>query len=210
MHRDRDLLPWILSGLMMASLAIAIGAASIESFDSKNVRVSNFASEPAPLPATALADVLPGAPAIAAPVVSAPPIAEPAVLSAPAQPAGVPTQMAPPPSEPNGRIWECTSKGIKTFSDNPCGEKSTLREVGPINTMAPTPSVRYAGVNAPDPRYMPTYVNSYDEQDSSEPDQVESYDSYPVIQGFAYLPRIRALHPHRPIHHHHGKPVRKN
>ena len=199
MHRDRDLLPWIVSGLLMASLAIAIGAASIESFTSKNLRVRNPPAEPT-LGANSLAALLP----------TAPPSAEPAVLSAPAQP-DAPTQAASS-SEPNGRIWECTTKGVKTFADNPCGEKSALREVRPVNTMAPTPSVRYAGVDVPDPRYMPTYVNenAYDEQDSySEPAQVESYDSYPVIQGFAYLPRIHALHPHRPIHHH-GKPVRRN
>jgi hypothetical protein len=219
MHRDRDLLPWILSGLLMASLAIAIGAASIESFASKNLSVRNLPAETG-LPANALAPVLPAAPptaaasftATASPIAAASGIAEPAVLSAPAQLSGAPTQAASRSSEPNGRIWECTTQGVKTFSDNPCGEKSALREVGPINTMAPTPLVRYAGVNAPDPRYMPTYVNenAYDEQDSySEPAQGESYDSYPVIQGFAYLPRIRALHPHRPIHHH-GKPVRRN
>jgi hypothetical protein len=203
MHRDSDwawdLLPWIVSGLLMASLAIAIGAASMESFASKNLRVRNLPAEAA-LQSNSLAALLP----------TAPPIAEPAVMSAPAQPVDAPTQLASS-SAPTGRIWECTSNGVKTFSDNPCGEKSALREVGPINTMAPTPAVRYAAVDAPDPRYMPTYVNenTYDEQDSyAEPAQVES-DSYPVIQGFAYLPRIHALHPHRPIHHH-GKPIRRN
>jgi len=203
MHRDRDLLPWILSGLLLASIAIAIGG-GIQSIASKNFQARKLTAEPTlSLPANALAAAPP----------AAPPIAEPAVLAEPAHAlADAPTQMTSQSSEPIGRIYECTTRGVKTFADNPCGEKSALRELGPINTMAPTPSVRYAGGNAPDPRDMPTYVNdAYAEQDPySEPPRVESYDAYPVIQGFAYLPRLRALHPYRPIHHNSGKPVRRN
>jgi hypothetical protein len=201
MHRDRDLLPWISSGLVMAGIAIIIGAGSIQSTASKNPHARNPTAEPIlSAPATS----------VAAALSAAPPIAEPAVLSEPPQSADV--QMTAPSSEPKAHIWECTTKGVKTFSDNPCGEKSALREVGPINTMAATPLDRYTRVNAPDPRYPPTYVNenAYEQEPYSEPPAADSYDSYPVIQGFAYLPRVRARHPHRPIHHHPGMPVRRN
>jgi hypothetical protein len=200
MHRDRDLLPWILSGLLIGCLVIAIGAGSIDNITFKTLRVRNLTAEPTPsMPATSFAD----APS------AAPPVAEPAVLSEPSQFADAPVTTAPS-TETNGHIWECTSKGVRTFADSPCGDKSSLRELGPINTMAATPSVRYAPVNAPDPRYMPTYVNESDQDSYSEPAAVDSYDSYPVIQGFAYLPRVRDLHPHRPIHHKPGMPVRRN
>jgi hypothetical protein len=203
MHRDRDLLPWILSGLLMASIAIAIGAGSIQ--NSRNLRVGNLTVDPTlSSPATSLAIALPPAPLIA----------DPAVPTEPEhQFADAPAQMTSSSSEPTGQIWECTTKGVKTFSDNPCGEKSALREVRPVNTMAPTPEDRSVRGKASDPRYMPAYVNdgAYAEQDSyPEPAADESYDSYPVFQGFAYLPRIRALHPHRPIHHNPGMPVRRN
>jgi hypothetical protein len=196
MNRASDLLPWILGGLLMAAVAISITAGSI----SEKSRVRDLAAEPAPsLPAMS--------PAVAP--ATAPPIVEPAVLSQLARPSDAPQTM--PSAVPSGQIWECTTRGVKTFSNNPCGDKSSLREVGPMNTMTSRPAFPYTEAYAP--RYTPAYVNqnAYSDQDSySEPASDETHgDVYPVIQGYAYLPQ-RVLHPHRPIHHKPGMPVRRN
>jgi hypothetical protein len=195
MNKERDLLPWILSGLLMATIAIAITAGSTLGIASKNLRAHNAAVEPA-MPAPA--DPPPAQPA-----------AIPAVLPSPAD-EQVPT--APPPSEPTGKIWECTTNGLRTFSNNPCGDKSSLREVGPINTMNATPPVR--SVHAYGPRYAPGYA-----EEGANPDQ-DTYsdqaaselggESYTVLQRFAYLPRKRPEHPHPPYHHNPGMLLRKN
>jgi hypothetical protein len=150
---------------------------------------------------------------IAAPPIAAPPaapaVAEPAVLSLDE----MPSRTTSPSSESSGQIWECTTNGVRTFSNNPCGDKSTLREVGPINTMNATPPIRYVRANGPDPRYAPAYADeaASDQDEYSEPVAAESREnSYAVIQGFAYLPRWRTEHPHRPHHHNPGMPVRRN
>ena len=112
MTRQSDLLPWILGALLIATVAIAITAGSMQG---------------APTP--------PAAAAVAAVPVPAP-SAEPAVAAAVAAPAApavlaeAPEQALPPPLERSGQIWECTTKGVKTFSNKPCGEKSAASRGG--------------------------------------------------------------------------------
>jgi hypothetical protein len=110
----------------------------------------------------------------------------------------------------SGQIWECTTNGLKTFSNNPCGDKSSLREVGPINTMNATPVIHYARNYGADPRYAPApqYAdeNAYTGDDGySEPGASESSgNSYTIIQGFGFAPRRRPEHPHHRDHPNHG------
>ena len=118
-------------------------------------------------------------------------------------------QVFPEAPAPSGQIWECTTKGVKTFSSNPCGDKSTPVEIGPINTMNPTPVVHYARSYAPEPRYAPSYAdpNSYaDQEPYSEQAGVESSGSYTIIQGGGFIPRRRPEHHphHRPMPNHHN------
>jgi hypothetical protein len=47
-----------------------------------------------------------------------------------------------PHTAPANQIWECTTKGVRTFSSNPCGEHPTVRELNPINVMEPAPMYR--------------------------------------------------------------------
>jgi hypothetical protein len=116
-------------------------------------------------------------------------------------------QAAVEPEAQGGQIWVCTTKGVKTFSNNPCGEKSTLLDVGPINTMNATPPNRYPRNYEPQPHYTP----AYDAQDPAE-DYSEQYGSetggtsYTVVQGLAFVPRRRAEHPHRPTNQQHHNP----
>jgi hypothetical protein len=113
------------------------------------------------------------------------------------------------PEAQGGQIWVCTTKGVKTYSNNPCGEKSTLLDVGPINTMNATPPNRYPRGYEPQPRYAPAYndqapaADDYSEQYESE----TGATSYTIVQGLAFVPRRRAEHPHRPPHHHNSAPV---
>jgi hypothetical protein len=105
-------------------------------------------------------------------------------------------------------------KGVKTYSNNPCGEKSTLLDVGPINTMNATPLNRSPRGYEPQPRYAPAYNN---DQAPGAEDYSGQYESetgatpYTIVQqGLAFVPRRRAEHPHRPPHHQHNPmPVRR-
>jgi len=154
-------------------------------------------SKPAtPKPATA-AHALPSRPLVSQ--------AEPTIQQSPMQ-----AQAAPESPAQSGQIWECTTKGVKTFSNNPCGDKSTLREVGPINTMNPTPVVHYARAYAPEPRYAPAYSDSdgaADQGSYSDPVSAESGgNSYAIVQGVGFVARRRPEHHphHRPMPNHHN------
>jgi hypothetical protein len=212
MKNQADLLPWILGGLSVATVAVVITVASAGK------------TAPSQRPAGAATAQVTSAPDSVS--LSAPAAAVATVAAVPAVPvAAVPAVMetAPPPAaqaaaEPalqTGQIWECMTNGVRTFSNNPCGEKSTLLEVRAINTMNPTPVVRYARANGPEPRYSPGYAdqNNYSDQEVySEQGPAETgVNSYAVVQGFAFLPRKRPEHPHRPPPHHStGPPSRKN
>ena len=214
MNKERDLLPWILGGLSAAVIAAAFAAVSVH----RDVPISPqqvIAAQPplaaqspalgttSPEPMSAQA-ASPAAEPDTAPV-SAPPQAQSAV-----QPGG--------PGGPGGQIWECTTKGVKTFSNNPCGEKSTLLDVGPINTMNPTPALRYVGAYGPQPRYAPGYADqsaSDDADDYSDQNAAETGgNSYTIVQGVGFVRHRRPEHFHAPPPSHnagHGSgPVRRN
>jgi hypothetical protein len=219
MNKQRDLLPWILGALSVATVAVVVAVAS-------SGRTSTPGSHPAGAAVaqpTSTPDLSPTpGPVPVAPAASMAPVPTPAVLSAASGPE---PEAAPPPAaqgqataEPvpqSGQIWQCMTNGVKTFSNNPCGEKSTLLELRAINTMNPTPVVRYARGYAPDPRNSPAYTepNSYSDQDDVYGEQGAAEapgNSYAIVQGFAFLPRKRPEHPHRPMHHHPGPPPRRN
>ena len=197
MHQERDLLPWILGGLATAAVALAISAVS-----------SQHTVSPAAKPlamAVASAQPLSTAPAsLTTPPLTPPPQAlPPATLAQSSQ--GMPQAHAPATDAASqsedrpGQIWACTTKGVKTFSNNPCGENSSLVEVGPVNGMNPAMPVHYAHSYPTQPQYLPSYSDSsaqaYD--DDSEQDGYEGgADSYSIVQGIAVLPR------RRPGHHH--------
>jgi hypothetical protein len=198
MSKERDLLPWVLGALSATAVAVAITAVS-----------STKTAPPAPTPMVAAQSAVPVQSPAAAPAAvdaaSAPtPQADPTPQQSPLQ-----AQAAPEPPASSGQIWECTTKGVKTFSNNPCGEKSTLLEVGPINTMNPTPAVHYARAYAPEPRYAPAYVDSgssADQEPYSDSVSAESGgNSYTIVQGVGFIARRRPEHPHhRPMPNHHN------
>jgi hypothetical protein len=120
-------------------------------------------------------------------------------------PATAPVQAPKAASRQSGKIWECTTNGVKTFSNNPCGEKSSLVTLRPINTMESTPVIRSASANELEPRYTreDTDQNSYPDQNAS----ATGFDdnSYPAdqgYQGYAYAAISRPNHPRRREHHH--------
>jgi hypothetical protein len=117
-------------------------------------------------------------------------------------------QVAPETGVQRGQIWECTTKGTKTFSNNPCGEKSTILQLGPINTMNPTPVVHYARTYAPDPPYAPSYAQPDSSGQESYSDQAgteSAGNSYVVVRGVGFIPRRHPEHSHRrPMANHHN------
>jgi hypothetical protein len=193
MNKERDLLPWILGGLSAAAMAVAFAAVSTH----RVVPTSPPQMTGAQLPALPTATPVPATAAATAPPAS--PAAEPdaAPVSAPLQ-----AQATAEPEVPSGQIWECTTKGVKTFSNNPCGEKSTLLDVGPINTMTPAPAIHYARPYGSGPRYAtgnadqstPADADEYADQYGAE----TGGDSYTIIQGVGLVARRRPQHSHPP------------
>lgn len=212
MNKERGLLPWILGGLTVASVAAAItmvssGRPVTTSLPQVTAQISAPVSLPLPTPA---------APTPAGEAVPATQVAAPVETAAiPDASAPLPTAQAQTTTEPtvqSGQIWECTTNGQKTFSNNPCGENSKLLAMRAINTMNPTPEVRDARAYGREPRYAPQYTdqNTYADQNAyagedtyAEPGNGEyGGTSYAVVQGLAFLPRRRPEHPHRPESHH--------
>jgi hypothetical protein len=111
-------------------------------------------------------------------------------------------------SKHSSQIWECTTNGVKTFSDNPCGTKATRVALRPINTMEPTPVIRSTRADGSEPRYTKEYTdqNLYPDQDTSaqgfDDNAYSDVQGYPGVQGFVYVPLSRPNHRHRPEHHH--------
>jgi len=196
MNKERDLLPWIFGGLSAAAIAVAFAAVSTH---------------------RAVATI---APQVAAQVPVSPP-ALPTAATAQAAPLAAQPDSAPNPSPPQpqsavqpdvqaGQIWECMTQGVKTFSNNPCGEKSTLLDVGPINSMSPA-TTHYARAYAPDPRYAAGYPDQSAPADEDNSDQYATDtggNSYTLVQGVGFVPRRRAENNHRPpsapAHHNPG------
>jgi hypothetical protein len=212
MDKDRDLLPWIFGGLSMATLAMAVTLGS--TYGNAPGNAAQHSQAPSPM----IARPLPEAEALTAPVPAPVPAPAPAQIPARAQvpptaqvPATAQIQTAAPPAEPNSQIWECTINGQKTFSDNPCGDKSLLREIGPVNRMDPTPIPPHARSIAPQSSYQPEY--SYpSEQEDSYPGQQQFVDNpYPVYIGIPFREHNRRPdHGHRPHGHDRGPQLRKN
>ena len=203
MSRERDLLPWILGGLSTAAVALAITAVSSQRAATPvTPSIPIVAATASPPPAPALLAAPPAAAVAGA--VSEPPSAD-APLSAA-------TEAAAQPEAPADQIWECTTKGVKTYSNNPCGEKSSLLEVGPINTMNPATPVHYARAYTAQPQYVPPYSDASAQSNAEDDSEQEGYEgggnSYAIVQGVALLPRRHPEHrSHQPPHHQNSAPA---
>lgn len=218
MNKQTDLLPWIIGGVSIFAVAAAVALVSARTkVQSLPPTVAATQTVPAPIQA------LP-APETAAPVALS---TEPVALSTASPPPAAVAPDSTPPSPPQtavqtpvegGQIWQCTTNGVKTFSNNPCGDKSSLVAVRAINTMNAAPPVRYARAYpaqpaySPQPAYSQQYANQNSPDEDSDSDQDTGYGagSTAVIGGFAVLPRRINDHPHRPHPHHYPGPPRKN
>jgi hypothetical protein len=210
MDKGRNLLPWILGGLSMATVAIAINVGW-----AKGIAPTN-----SPAPSQTAAHILPDAEARSAlaPAPAAEPAPEPTLRVAQIRP------VIPPiaPNAPrNHQIWECTINGQKTFSDNPCGDKSILREIGPINRMDPTPILPPSRASVPESSghsYSSEQANSYPSEQQSGDNSYPADNSYPVIVGIPFDGRRRPAHEergrsnqeHRPHSQPNGQPQSHN
>jgi hypothetical protein len=197
MNKERDLLPWILGGLSAATIAVAFAAVSTHRDAAITVQTPTVLGAQSDL-----------RPPVAAPVSAPPTVIAPVPAAAPSPPLSAALDSAPEtaPEAQAGQIWECTTKGVKTFSNNPCGEKSTLLEVSQINTMSATPVMHYARAYGSEPRYAPAYAahgaSGDDEQYSEDNDAEAGGNSYTIVAGVRVLARRRPEHSHRPLPHH--------
>jgi hypothetical protein len=214
MTEDRDLLPWILGGLSMAAVAMAIavaltGRSSPAHASSQAIPTLATADLNRKIPnggASIAATPNKGAPTGATPTGIAPASGAPS-STAPASLVAAPSQsvaatQTPPvaASSPSGtQIWECTTNGIKTFSNSRCGSTAILRDVGPINVMDASPVASNVHWYGPDSNEAsPDYYYPAPPQPAD--------NSYPVVVGIPYLQRRRPEHPHQPNNHDRGHP----
>lgn len=103
-----------------------------------------------------------------------------------------------PAALPANQIWECTTNGVRTFSNNPCGAHPTLRELNPMNVMAPTPAYRVTRT-APPQTIPPGANDAYSTQDVADPN-LESYwnftdNAYNPNVGYIVVPRVNRMRP---------------
>jgi hypothetical protein len=186
MIRENNLLPWIMGGLSLATIAVAVAVSSSIGTASKKLPtlVQEAVSAPTQAPAPA-APISVSAPA-PVPAMAAPP--DPSLTLDAVEPAGAPMASA-------NQIWECTTNGQRTFSDKPCGGNATLREMNPLNVMNAAPR------SPPTWSYPPDSSNAPDYYYPDAPDgQDVASSSYPVVVGYPYVVRRRPEHPQRPYH----------
>jgi hypothetical protein len=198
MDKDKDLLPWIFGGLSIATVAIAMTVGSS----------NGTAPTQSQVPGQTIAHMLPEVAAVTSPPVVT--TAQPETTTAPA-PTMVTVQIQPATAPmAHSQIWECTINGQKTFSDNPCGDKASVHEVGPINGMDPTPIRPNVRSNVPEPSYQAAYQGG---QEDSYPDEQRfsnnpySVVPYPVFIGIPFHEHGRFEHEHRPRGHLDGPPM---
>jgi hypothetical protein len=189
MIRQNNLLPWIMGGLSLAAIAVAVTLSSTYRTAPKNLPAVQVAAlSPIPAAVPVAAPVPAPAPA---PATAPDPAPDPSLALEPVQAAGAPIASG-------SQIWECTTNGLRTFSDKPCGGNATLREMNPLNVMNPAPmsppARPYPPAYTPEPNNAPEYY------DPGAPDTVVS--SYPVVVGYPYFVRTRPDHTHRPYHPH--------
>lgn len=108
---------------------------------------------------------------------------------------------------PNNQIWECTTNGLRTFSSNPCGTKSTVRQLNPINVMEPVPVYRPAN-SYPQNLWAPSAPVRYSHpdpdgaQDSAADTGYSGYPGVIVVQRARHV-RPNTVRPHPQPHPHH-------
>jgi hypothetical protein len=199
MNKARDLLPWIMGGLMIVAVAAAIAVGS--TYRDVPAKLGALGEIAAPLRPTGSPASIPAPP----PGPESTPPTVPVLTPAPA----APVQTAALPVTSGGQIWECTINGVKTFSGKPCGAKASLREISAVNGMESTPALPYVS-SEPESRYPPDYAYPED-QESARPPAQEVVHSYPVFIGIPVRERRRPDHAHRPVHGpYHTPPSPKN
>jgi hypothetical protein len=215
MTEDRDLLPWILGTLSMAAVAMAVAVGLTGRTTSAHASSQTTSSPPALATAELNSNMQNSAtPAGSAPASAAPAAAAPAATASssaaqaypePASARGVGAAQAPAPT-PNAsgnQIWECTTNGVKTFSNNRCGNAAVLHEVGPINIMDPSPASNvhwYGAGPGAGPNDAPDYYDPGPQQPAD--------NSYPAVVGIPYLERRRPERAQQAPHHDRGHPRR--
>jgi hypothetical protein len=205
MTEDRDLLPWILGALSMAAVAMAIAVGLTERTAPARASMQTTSSSG---PTLATAELNPQMQNSAAPAGSASAPSAPAstawssaTQASPeppsAQSVGTAQAPVPAPSLPGNQIWECTTNGVKTFSNNRCGNAAVLREVGPINVMDASPASNVHW-------YGPDSNGAAGDYYPSPPQPADN--AYPVMVGVPYLDHRRPERFQQPTHHDRAHP----
>jgi hypothetical protein len=146
-----------------------------------------------------LGGLLTAAGAIAAMIAATAPTAAnshvPVVLATTQAPLSVQSTVHPP--LPPGQVWQCAVNGQKIFSDSPCGETASIRQLGQVNRMDPTPVAPAGAYQSSDAGYAPASA----EQNS--PDSANNV--YMSEQVYVINEPTRREHTSRLHHHDRGR-----
>jgi hypothetical protein len=184
---DTDLFPWILGVVLLVAGAFTVALITAQPAPSaphaalvappQDPRIAT----PPPAPQTAP----PEAPALNAQSTATPP-----------QPAAAAPTPESAPASASAQIWQCNVNGQKVFADSPCGTDASVRQLGEVNRMNPTPVLPQSAYSAYQPPYPP-----YMDQPTDDTQGVPGNTVYVTRPVFLYgaPPRPqRPQHPHRP------------
>jgi hypothetical protein len=199
MDKGRKFQPRMAGGLLLATVAIATSVGWTK----------DIAPNDSPAPSQTTEHLLRNAEMTTAPAAAPAPTPAPAPASALAV---AQIHRVTPPIEQHRQVWECTINGQRAFSDYPCGDKSTLREIGPINRMDPTPILPYSRSFVPESSgqsrdsYPSQQADSYASEQQSADNSYPADDSYPVFVGNPVGMRRRPHHEERRRSHRKHQP----
>jgi hypothetical protein len=204
---------WILGGLLAVSgaTAAAIGlrsepasaqpAAGTSANESRAGAVSSAPPATPATPATPAAS-LPGSAALLPAAAPSPARAATSGAHSPQLATVARTPLAP------GQVWQCVIDGERIFSDVPCGEHASIRQLRELNVMDAPPAQSYAypyaPLSAPAPAFSPAPADDSDYADYSGPEVLWAH-------GYArrnYFPRQDNHIRPQPRPHPHPRPSR--
>jgi hypothetical protein len=180
MEKHRDRRPWILGGLLVATVAVAIAVRSTNRIAPAHSDIAGQAARDARAATTLMPASAP------APDVPAPPAAPTSQVQA----------VTLPPAVPAGQIWECRINGQRAFSSSPCGAESSIRQIGPVNGMDSTPILQQTRSYEAESNYRAPYPYPSEPQESNPGEFADN--SYPVFVGIPFQEHRRPDRAHRP------------
>lgn len=178
MTQHAHALPWTLRGLLALSAAIAAAIGLTSAPASAQPLAPGASANETRAGAVSALPGTPAAPAASQPgsAGSLPPATPPSPRAATGGVHSPQVAAAARTALPPGQVWQCVIDGERIFSDAPCGEHASIRQLRELNVMDSPPAQSYAyaypyaPLSAPAPAYAPVPADDSDYADNWGPD----------------------------------------